>query len=515
MRIEQISQKRDLRPPATARRCAPESSSAPAPVSDDFRYSAHDLDANGKLHLIVFSEDHCDLKRVRRMLEHSRSGAGVDRELPLVNGFSAHIDPKELGSLIRSLPENVGVHVNRMISFPQPSDLMKDASTRPPTGPPAPPSGGLDPSREVIGIKQVWDQGFTGKGIGVAVIDSGMYPHPDIKDHIKGWVDIAEGRPAPYDNFGHGTHVAGDVAGGGTRSAGRYKGIAPDADLIGVRITTVAEAIKGLQWCIDNKDKYNIRVVNMSLGDFASKSYKDDPWAQATEKAIEAGLIVVVAAGNEGPDGGTVSTPGIDPRVITVGAIDDKHTVDRKDDTMAGFSSRGPTSTDGITKPDIVAPGVSIYSTLAPGATLDVPELPHIGKDYIAISGTSMATPLVSGLVADLLQANPRLTHDDVKKILEASADRYLPDGSNAQGYGMVNAPRALAYALAMKDGASPPEPPPLPIDRPTAHAAKSAEKPAERAPTINELKNFRNVQPQPPRHLEMDGFLLSAGRRR
>lgn len=474
-------------------------------LPDSFEISRADLDRQGHVHVIVFSDSERNLDRVRHLLEKEMHHAGIDRDLPIVNGFSAHLEPKSLPRLLARLPEGVSVHKNSRLYPPSGSDLLKDTTPTVAPGPPPPPVDGVDPSRAVIGMPKVWAQGFTGKGVGVAIIDSGIHPHPDLKDKITGWIDIADGKTEPYDKFGHGTHVAGDVAGTGKMSAGRFRGIAPDANLIGVRITTVAEAIKALQWCIDNKEKYNIRVVNMSLGDFATRSYKDDPWSQAAEKAIQAGLVVVVAAGNEGPDPGTVSTPGIDPRVITVGALDDKHTVERGDDAMAGFSSRGPTSTDNLAKPDVIAPGVAIYSTLAPGATLDVPELPHVGKDYIAISGTSMATPIVAGLVATMLEANPKLTHDDIKKILTASADRYLTDGTNAQGYGLVDGPQAIEMALAMKDGGAAPEPPTLPTDTAASNPSQPATAGSTDAAKPQSLALA--TTPEGPN----DGFLLSS----
>lgn len=447
--------------------CSPESGSHAAPpdvplleTPDHFAFNNRDLTQDGRIPLIVYSNRHINLAPAEAMLTASKNGSTVDRVLPLVNGFSARVAPQDLKNLFAKLPDHVGVRLNTRIVYPQPAEgLAKDAPV--PAGTPSnaapPPTFDTDTSRLTMGMPEVWNKGYTGKGIGVAVIDSGIYPHPDIKDRMVGWVDIADSKTTPYDNFGHGTHVAGDIAGDGADSQGKIKGTAPDANLIGIRITTVAEAIKGIEWAIENKARYNIRVINMSLGDFATKSYKDDPWAQATQKAIDAGINVVVAAGNEGPDPGSISTPATSPNAITVGAVDDKHTVDRKDDTIAGFSSRGPTSVDNLQKPDLVAPGVSIFSALDPGATLDVPELPHLGKDYIAISGTSMATPLVSGLVADLLQANPNLTPAQVKSILTSTADHYLPDNANAQGAGLVNAGKALELALNTpgKDSAS------------------------------------------------------------
>ena len=174
--------------------------------------------------------------------------------------------------------------------------------------------------------------------------------------------------------------------------------------------------------------------------------------AQAAEKAWDKGIVVVVAAGNEGPNEGTVSTPGIAPSVITVGAIDDQNTPQRDDDRIADFSSRGPTMPDGLEKPDIVAPGVEIYGPLSPDCTLDTPDMPHVGKEYIAISGSSMATPLVSGVAALLLQANPDLTNDEIKQILVSTAEDYLPRvDKNDQGAGLLDPYESMQVALKMK----------------------------------------------------------------
>ncbi len=171
------------------------------------------------------------------------------------------------------------------------------------------------------GLDKVWAQGFTGKGQTIAIIDSGFFPHADIKDRVVGYVDLASGKTKLSDNWGHGTHVAGIVAGSGKKSDGQVKGVAPDANLVGVRIGSMQQAIDGLRWVIANKDELNIGVVNISLGETATQSYKNDPWCQAVEDATKAGLTVVVAAGNEGERGpGSIATPGISPSAITVGA---------------------------------------------------------------------------------------------------------------------------------------------------------------------------------------------------
>ena len=313
----------------------------------------------------------------------------------------------------------------------------------------------IDVAEALPGIDKVWAQGFTGKGQTIAIIDSGIYPHPDLKDKITGWVDISDGSLIPCDDRGHGTHVAGLAAGTGISSAGKHKGVAPDANVVGVRINSVSEAIKGIQWVVEHKDELHIGVVNMSLGDFAVRSYKDDPWAQAAEKAIEAGLVVCAAAGNNGRFF-AIDTPGIHPDVITVGSLDSKGTPELGDDTVAQDMSCGPTMVDHLHKPDLLAPGVNIYGPMAPEAKLAVehPEAPRDGQHYFAISGTSMATPMVAGMAAVLLSANPQLSHQEIKEILMRSADDYLPVGRNLQGAGVLNAERALELALNWDSGA-------------------------------------------------------------
>lgn len=426
------------------------SDSADKLPSDTFQYSGGTKDAeltpDGRVRFILSFNDSQAADGVRQQVsQHDNLRMGDS--YPLVNGFSVEVAPDGISGLLKSLPVGSRVAVDRNLtsgSLAMADDTFKAGAERDGVAP-------ADISNALIGIDKVWAQGFTGKGQTIAVIDSGIYPHPDLKDKIVAWVDVKDGKTTPHDEFGHGTHVAGIAAGNGIKSAGKHKGVAPDANVVGVRISNVSEAIKGIQWVIENREKYNIGVINMSLGDFACRSYKDDPWSQAAEKAMEAGLVVVVAAGNDGPSEQNISTPGIHPEVITVGALDDRRTIDRNDDSVADFSSRGPTKIDGITKPDVIAPGVSIYGPLSPGADMDVPELPHVGQDYFAMSGTSMATPMVAGLAAVLLQANPSLSQADIKDIIVKSADDYLKDDKNAKGAGVINAEKALQLALDFK----------------------------------------------------------------
>lgn len=290
---------------------------------------------------------------------------------------------------------------------------------------------------------------YSGRGVTVAVLDTGIYPHPDLRDRITAFHDVIAGRTAPYDDNGHGTHVAGCAAGDGGSSEGRYRGPAPGASLVGVKVLnkvgsgSMSGLLAGIDWVIQNRDRHGIDIMNMSLGASAQAGCANDPLCQAVGRAWQAGIVAVVAAGNEGPGFRTVATPGINPQVITVGAMDDRNTPDRADDLLAGFSSRGPTP-DGQTKPDILAPGVQITAARSPGSYIDK-QSPgaRVGQWYLTLSGTSMATPVVAGLCALLLEAEPALSPDEVKGRLKATAqDRGLqPD---EQGAGYVDADRAL-----------------------------------------------------------------------
>lgn len=429
---------------------------APETKSDDVRdsigfshFTSEDMTPEGKIPIIISGNDKNSLEDLKSKIakDFSIDQAKFKDELPLVDGLKVDVDPYNFKRLMKSLPPETTVALDSKIKYPIPTKI-----SQPIPDPEKEERPALDIANSTLGVNRLWEQGFTGKGIGICVIDSGLYPHKDFDGRLKAFVDMNEGKKKPYDPLGHGTHVAGVAAGSGAESAGKYKGVAPDADLVGIRITSVAEAIKGIQWAIENKDKYNIKVLNMSLGDFPLKSYKDDPWSQAAAKAWDAGLVVVVAAGNEGPGEGTISTPGIQPKVITVGAIDDRNTPEREDDVMAHFSSRGPTSPDGLEKPDIVAPGVDIYGPLSPGSTLDTSDMPHYENKYISMSGSSMATPLVSGLSALLLQANPNLTNEDIKKILMNTAEKYIPSVKPTdEGAGLIDPLESLQVALGKK----------------------------------------------------------------
>lgn len=410
-----------------------------------------DVVSGGKVPIILSAENRRALGRAKEAL--SQVTRGLREDLPLINGVSAWIGKNQLEKLIEKLPQGAHLSVNYPLTYEGPftnhrvifQEAAEDQSDAGPTETSAVRLPGLD---------RVWEQGFTGKGQTIAVIDSGIFPHADLKDRIVGWMDFAEGKKKPADRYGHGTHVAGVAAGSGVKSQGAIKGVAPEANLVGVRIASIADAIKALDWVIANKDELNISVVNMSLGDIPTRGWKNDPWAQATQKAIDAGLTVVVSAGNEGPNPGTIATPGILPSAITVGAIDDRGTLDPSDDDLTRFSSRGPTI-DGLGKPDVVAPGKRVFSTLAPSSSFDIATFPKAEGGYFAISGTSQATPMVAGLVAILKQANPDLTQADLQAILKESAHKYPNLQKASVGAGLVQADHALELARNWNPGSA------------------------------------------------------------
>ncbi len=355
-----------------------------------------------------------------------------------------------------------------------------------------------------INAPYAWNLGYNGKGIGVAVIDSGINQEDDLGLYsnapvysqdftglvpvsIKGKKDNKDDSQAAGtapDWYGHGQHVAGIIASNGKSSqCGKctqtFVGIAPGANLINLKVLDAdgagsdAAVMAAINQAIALKSTYNIRVINMSLGRPVFESYAQDPICQAVEAAWRAGIVVVVSAGNDGRDNtygnegyGTINSPGNDPYVITVGAMKDMGTPGRSDDLMASYSSRGPTALDHIVKPDIVAPGNKIVSLLNQNGTIALSQPqgiaplaayqspapqtgiipvqptydstsntqppavkigPGYSNQYYVMSGTSMAAGVVSGAVADLLQAAPGLTPDQVKMLLMQSASKTFP----------------------------------------------------------------------------------------
>ena len=316
------------------------------------------------------------------------------------------------------------------------------------------------------------DLGYDGSGVGVAVIDSGITSwHDDLTDasgsggqRVARFVDVVDGQETPYDDYGHGTHVAGIIAGNGFDSDGARTGIAPGAHLVVLKVLDgagrgyISDVIAALDYAIAHRDALNIRVINLSVASGVYESYNLDPLTLAAERAVRAGIVVVAAAGNNGRTAagqtqyGGITSPGNAPWVLTVGASSHMGTVERDDDSIASFTSRGPTAIDRRAKPDLVAPGIgieslsnpdsSLYSTqsnyLLPG-TRPAPALP-----YLSLSGTSMSAPVVSGTVALMLQADPTLTPNQVKAILQYTSEIYPHYDPLTEGAGFVNAGGAI-----------------------------------------------------------------------
>lgn len=350
------------------------------------------------------------------------AGASIDEEFSFIRAFRVTVPARALAGLARA----PGV---RYISPDGPVSLSTIDTTGLQTVYP-----------HVSGGASLWNAGtgLTGQGVTVAVADSGVAPHPDFGSRVP--VRWSSKSSNQTDVNGHGTHVAGTIAG---RSAdGQYIGVAPDATIVAVKTsndqynTSEAGVVKALQWIYENRSTYNIRVVNMSLSAHTPNSYLFSPMAAAAEKLWQAGVVVVVAAGNRGP-GPMWYPPANDPFLITVGALDDNGTVSPADDSLALFSSYGITQ-NRFSKPDLVAPGRKIVAPLSSttaSLAKQFPDRVSADGEYIRLSGTSMATPVVTGLIALMLQRYPDLTPNQVKWALTSTTTSYAnqPAGSAGQ----------------------------------------------------------------------------------
>ncbi|MFO7153574.1 MAG: S8 family peptidase [Caldicoprobacter oshimai] len=304
----------------------------------------------------------------------------------------------------------------------------------------------LNIATQEVGARDVNLKGYTGKGIGIAILDTGVYPHPDLirpKNRIIAFKDFVNDKKDPYDDNGHGTFVAGVAAGNGYSSGGKYAGVAPEANVIAVKVMnrdgegSASKIVAGMQWVADHWKEYNIRVVCLSLGSKPSGAIRNDPLVVAVNQLWKQGIFVTAAAGNSGPKKGTITTPGISPSIVTVGAVDDKRTVDISDDVVAEFSSRGPAHGN-IPKPDVVAPGVNVVSLNTDRDYTGGPKLYSLEKAYTTMSGTSVAAPIVAGIAALIFEAHPEYTPDEVKALIMKYA-RSIDKNIYAQGRGLVN----------------------------------------------------------------------------
>jgi serine protease AprX len=397
--------------------------------------------ASGKVPVIVESNSAAGAAG----LVASTGTTSVD-SLPVVNGVATSMSP----SAISQVEAAGGVVV--------PDAPVAFQSTAAPSACPGP----TDPSTPTglfptdTGADQLANSGDTGQGVTVAVLDTGINGSlPDFAGRLIGGVDLTGGNSPFTDEYGHGTFVAGLVAGNGASSNGQYVGEAPGADLVSIKVagasgaTNTSTIIAGIGWAIANKARYNISVLNLSLGAIPTGPTFTEPMDIAVEAAWRAGITVVVAAGNSGPAAGTILSPGDDPMVITAGAFADNDSSAPGNWYGCAFSSEGPTAFDGWQKPDLVAPGRSVVSLLDPGSTI-ANQNPQavVGTANFVGSGTSFSAAITSGAVALVEAADPGLTPDAVKGRLLGNA---MPDDTGnplAEGHGFLN-------ALAAADGPS------------------------------------------------------------
>ncbi len=363
-------------------------------------------------------------------------GGTIVTQYHLIDGVEAVI-PAALEPVLAALP---GIIVT--------PDVSVSVQGAPPSTGPHTPS---DVFLQQTGATQLAGAGDTGRGVTVAVLDTGIDNLPDFSGRLIGGVDLTGGNNPFQDSYGHGTFVAGLIAGDGASSGGQYSGEAPGANLVSIKVagangkTDLGALILGLQWAIDHRASYGIKILNMSLGFQAAVSTVINPLDLAVQAVWASGIAVVVSAGNAGPFNGTILSPGDDPLVITVGALDDMATPSITDDEMCDFSSAGPTSPDGWVKPDLVTSGRSVVSLAAPGSTIydDYPSA-RVGSANFVGSGTSFSAAITSGAAALVLADNPGLAPDQLKARLLGTTNPGPVGNPFVDGHGALN-----AYAAA------------------------------------------------------------------
>ena len=364
-------------------------------------------------------------------------GGRVTHSLPLIGGFSARVPASDIPRIAR-IPGTTSIALDR------PTHVQSTPGTY---------NNVPSVFKKATNGDKLNNIGGNGHGVTVALIDTGVTSLPDISGAlvpVVGPTGVTQcvnftTEPTCDDSYGHGTFMAGLIAGNGTSSLGKYVGMAPGAGVLSLKIAGVTGAsdvstiIAAIQWVVSNQPYYNIRVLNLSLGTDSTQSYTIDPLDYAVEKAWQAGIVVDVAASNRGPNAYTISDPANDPFVITVGAIDDKGTQGLNDDVLPNFTGRGPTATDNLSKPDVVAPGAHLVSLAAPGSAISNQYPSTMTAPYRRGSGTSMANAVVSGLVAQLLSVQPSLSPDRVKYMLMSTARTSASTDPLAVGAGVVD----------------------------------------------------------------------------
>jgi serine protease AprX len=381
-----------------------------------------------------------------------RAGGQVRQLLPVVDGFAATVPPGALPRL-RALP---GV---RSVTPDAAGHVM---SVDPALGyDPVTDEGSLSFVTKMLHTQDAWKGGWTGKGVDVALVDTGVARVPGLTSgNVVDGPDLsfeAQHADVRYqDTFGHGTHMASIIAGRDTvrtaasyPTAGDFDGVAPDARIINIKVAAsdgsadVSQVIAAIGWVTQHAHDYglNIRVLNLSYGTDSTQSYALDPLAYAAEQAWRHGIVVVVAAGNDGTTRQQLADPAIDPYVIAAGAEDANNTQAAGDDTVPAFAQRGTTARH----VDVVAPGVHVLGLRDPNSYIDQAwPSARVGTRFFRGSGTSQATAVVSGVTALLLQKNPTATPDQIKSMLMATANKFPAAKDTWQGTGLVDANKAL-----------------------------------------------------------------------
>jgi len=364
----------------------------------------------------------------------------VGQTFSSISGVQANLNAQQISTV-----EANGATVVPDQSVPFLSAASPSTSSCPSTTTYSPPTGNFPTD---TGANLLADAGDTGQGATVAVLDTGIDGAlPDFAGRLVGGVDLTGGNSPFTDQYGHGTFVAGLVAGNGASSNGKYVGEAPGANLVSIKVagakgtTTISTIIRGIDWAIRNRSTYDIEVLNLSLGARPSGPTATEPLDQAVESAWKAGITVVASAGNSGPFNGTIVSPGDDPLAITVGAFADNNSAAPADWAACPFSSVGPTEFDGWLKPDLVAPGRSVISLMAPGSSIALanPQA-QVGTANFVGSGTSFSSAITAGAAALVLADNPGITPNDVKGRLLGNAMPGELGNPFVEGHGFLNA---------------------------------------------------------------------------
>lgn len=373
--------------------------------------------------IILHSHGDCN-DRCQEILK--KLGAEVKYEYPLIDSFSVEISPSKLMDLASA----------RYVKY-----IAADVSVK----------AQMDIASQEVKADILNNTGYKGRGISIAIIDTGIYPHADFlrpTNRIKVFKDFVKKKELPYDDNGHGSFVSGVAAGNGYMSRGKYRGIAPEANIIALKALNkdgsgnTSDILAAIQWVADHQNDNKIKVLSMSLGTDAKRLSANDAMVRGVEALWDRGITVVVAAGNSGPKPSTITSPGISTKVITVGAIDDKRTPNISDDTIAEFSSRGPVGMR--IKPDVVAPGVKVVSVNANKEYESGQRNISTAVPYTTMSGTSVATPIVSGSAVLLLEKYPSWTPNQIK---EALMDNAIPivKNNNAEGRGIIDLEKIIS----------------------------------------------------------------------